>query len=152
MKQLDFHDVKGKKVKEPDQYTWRPAVYGILKENNKLLVIQPNWDDKFCLPGGSMNLGETLIQTLKREFLEETGFIVSVSEQPIFVDSQLFGNHKVSKFFQRISLYYEVRRVAKTKKKLDSETTKLQWIDFSKVSDKDFTFFQRDCIKNLKHS
>jgi hypothetical protein len=49
---MDFYDVKGKKIILPknQNYNWRPAVYGVLIEDNKLLFIKPNWDKKFSLP------------------------------------------------------------------------------------------------------
>ena len=150
---MDFRDVKGKKVKLPKgrEYNWRPAVYGVLIEDNKLLFIKPNWDDKYCLPGGSINLGETTIESLEREFMEETGYKILVKnpDQP-YVDNFLFGSDKVDKYFQRISLYYEVERVSKKQSNnLDEETTELHWKDVKNLSSLDFTFFQRNFLKTI---
>ncbi|MBD3249403.1 NUDIX domain-containing protein [Candidatus Woesearchaeota archaeon] len=150
---MDFRDVKGKKVKLPKdkKYNWRPAVYGVLIENNKLLFIKPNWDDKYCLPGGSMDLGETTTKSLEREFMEETGYRIKVKnpDHP-YADNFLFGSDKVDQYFQRISLYYEVERVSKKQSKnLDEETTELHWEDVNNLSSSDFTFFQRDFLKTI---
>ena len=148
-----FRDVKGEKVKVPEnkEYSWRPAVYGVLIENNKLLFIKPNWDDKYCLPGGSMELGETTSQSLEREFIEETGYKIKIKNpHHPHVDNFLFGSNKVNKYFQRISLYYEVERISKKQsKKLDEETTEIHWKNINKLSSSDFTFFQRDFLKSV---
>ena len=52
------------------------GVYGIYVENDKLLVINKNggpYINRYDLPGGSLEAGESLSIAMKREFLEETG-------------------------------------------------------------------------------
>ena len=147
---MDFQDVKGRKVKSPKKYSWRPAVYGVLIENNKLLFIQPDWDGKYCLPGGSMDLGESPVESLNREFIEETGYRVKVSPQPIYVDSLLFGDPGEGKFFQRINVYYEVKRTSKKQKTdLDKEAKELIWKNIRGLKSNDFTYFQRNFLKTI---
>lgn len=48
------------------------AVY-LFDENGRILLQKRADDHTWCVPGGSMELGETPEQTAKREFLEETG-------------------------------------------------------------------------------
>jgi 8-oxo-dGTP pyrophosphatase MutT (NUDIX family) len=147
---MDFYDTKGRKIKYSKEYSWRPAVYGVLIENKRLLFIQPSWDDKFCLPGGGMDLGETPMKALEREFLEETGYKVRVESQPVYVDSRLFGGYDANKFFQRISIYYEVTRISKKQNtKIDEESIEIIWKNLKKIKSNDFSFFQRDFIKTL---
>jgi len=147
---MEFYNTKGERVEYSKEYGWRPAVYGVLIENDKLLFIQPNWDDKFCLPGGGINLGETPVEALKREFLEETGYEVEVNGQPIYLDSQLFGSYDVNKFFQRINIYYEVKLTSqKQGDDIDKESTKIIWKNLNELNSDDFTFFQRDFLKTI---
>jgi 8-oxo-dGTP diphosphatase len=147
---MDFLDVKGKKVKSPKEYTWRPAVYGVLICDNKLLIIQPDWDNSYSLPGGSMELGENPLEALEREFLEETGYKVKANSNPIFVDSKLFGDTKENKYFQRISMYYEVKLIStKQKSNIDKESIKVIWKDMNNLKSSDFTFFQRDFLQTI---
>ncbi len=142
---MHFRDVKGKKVTLPKEFNWRPAVYGLLRENNQVLIMKPDWDDKYCLPGGSMELGETPVDALKREFLEETGFTIKVkNDTHPYVESLLFGSPQENKYFQRISLYYEVERTTKKQSKvLDTETVALHWKKLDSLKSADFTFFQK---------
>ncbi len=50
--------------------------YGIVKKNNKVLLIKKGrgaYKGKLDLPGGGIEYGETAIETIKREFMEEVG-------------------------------------------------------------------------------
>ena len=52
------------------------GVYGIYVVDGKLLVINKNggpYINRFDLPGGSLEEGETLSEAMKRKFLEEKG-------------------------------------------------------------------------------
>ena len=71
-----------------------------------------------------MDLGESFIESLVREFLEETGYKIKVkNSQPAFVDTHLFGSCEVDQYFQRISMYFNVQMVgSKRLKDLDEET------------------------------
>lgn len=55
------------------------GVYGILIEDNKILLIKKKtgpYDGKLDLPGGTIEFKERPTETLKRELLEETGLKV----------------------------------------------------------------------------
>jgi 8-oxo-dGTP pyrophosphatase MutT (NUDIX family) len=53
------------------------ASIGIIRQNDKFLVIQRNDGRGFCLPGGMSGWQETEEETLAREILEETGLSVT---------------------------------------------------------------------------
>ncbi|KGX85227.1 NUDIX hydrolase [Pontibacillus marinus] len=57
------------------------GVYGICVQQGKLLVIDKNggpYINRFDLPGGSLEEGESLVSALHREFEEETGASIHV--------------------------------------------------------------------------
>jgi 8-oxo-dGTP pyrophosphatase MutT (NUDIX family) len=58
----------------------RPAVYGIIKHNGKLLVAQAERTRRYVLPGGGIDKGEDIDTALIREVREETGIEIEVGE------------------------------------------------------------------------
>jgi|GEM_PF-881611 len=58
-----------------DQLTWRPAAYGIIIQNDAILLTKQH--KTLQLPGGGVNFGEMPEDAVIREVQEETGFIVA---------------------------------------------------------------------------
>ena len=87
----------------------RVRVCGILKENSEILLLKHNsigpegylWSP----PGGGVEFGENIAETLKKEFLEETNLHVEVGEY-LFANEYIGGNHHA------IELFFEVRRLS----------------------------------------
>jgi ADP-ribose pyrophosphatase YjhB (NUDIX family) len=48
-------------------------------EAGRLLLIRRTDNDLYAIPGGALELGETLTQTVQREVMEETGIAVKVT-------------------------------------------------------------------------
>lgn len=56
------------------------GIYGICRKDGRLLLIHKSrgpYAGRFDLPGGSPEPNETIIETLQREFAEETGVIIA---------------------------------------------------------------------------
>jgi ADP-ribose pyrophosphatase YjhB (NUDIX family) len=77
-------------------------VYGIAVDGDKALI-SPQFDG-YDWPGGTMELGETHIETLKREYKEETGMDIEPIK-PLNIYSSFF--HK-EKSFQTVLIFYLV--------------------------------------------
>lgn len=77
--------------------TWRPkqavrvVAIGLLRHEDRLLVAEVRNDDgsvKGWRPlGGGVEFGETSAETLRREFLEETGFAIDVVGPPTVIEN-----------------------------------------------------------------
>lgn len=83
-------------------------VYGIAIEDDKALI-SPQFDG-YDWPGGTFKLGEDTIQTLKREFREETGFEVEPIEL-LDVETSLFHHYKRGTDHHSILVFYLVKIV-----------------------------------------
>lgn len=89
------------------------GVYGIFINQGKILLIKKScgaYKGMFDLPGGGIEFGEKIEETLKREFIEETGIILS--------DYSFLGNNEYfcdyindageSRKLHHLGLYYKV--------------------------------------------
>jgi 8-oxo-dGTP diphosphatase len=71
------------------QYPDRPclAVGAIVFRDGRVLLVQrgqPPAEGEWAIPGGSVEIGETLQQAAQRELLEETGIVIQAGE-PCFI-------------------------------------------------------------------
>lgn len=102
-------DIFGKEYEvKISELTFRPAVYGVIIKDNKVLLLK-QWDG-YDFPGGGVHLGERIIGALKREVKEETGLEVSpvriISCSDSFFKLPYKGN-----FVQSIHIYFLCRVV-----------------------------------------
>lgn len=99
-------DITGKTYEVPvSELDWRISAYGIIIKDNQLLVSKQF--GKFDLPGGGVELGETLEEALVREVKEETGILVN-NPQLINIEFNFFKfTHSSGKCAQCLMLYYK---------------------------------------------
>lgn len=63
-----------------EDYLFSYRVAGILVRNGKVLLQKPTNDSAYAFPGGHVVLGETNAETLIREWKEEVGVDITVTE------------------------------------------------------------------------
>lgn len=106
-------DVFGKKHQvNIKDLTWRPSVYGIVIEGEKLLMPK-QFKTKYDLPGGGVEIGEALTNAVVREVKEETGIDVEVVRFAGIKTSIFCPSHdgEVKKAYHSILLYYLCRKI-----------------------------------------
>ena len=129
-------------------------VYGILMDENKRVLLSDEFirGDYFTkFPGGGMELGEGTRDCLKREFKEETGLDVTVSEHIYTTD--YYQQSAFNPNDQIISIYYFVHA-----KDVSSLNIKTKVFDFElhQIADPngqsevlrwiDWNDFNEDCV------
>ncbi len=89
-----------------DKLSWRPSVYGIIIQDEKILL-SPQWG-WYDLPGGGIDLGETIEDALVREVKEETGYDGEV-DALIAARTSLFRlPREPEEYVHSIMMYYAV--------------------------------------------
>lgn len=80
-KVITAYDLFDKKHKRNlKNFKFRVGAYGILYRGNKILVQRHPLLKTYGIPGGGVEIGESIHEALVREFKEETGFVVTVGE------------------------------------------------------------------------
>ncbi len=75
--QVKCHDFYGKThVINKQDLINRLSIYGIYISNSRVLLIQDPRSLRWELPGGNVESGEELLESLSREFREETGLVI----------------------------------------------------------------------------
>lgn len=86
----------------------RTRVCGLYREDNRLLMVRHRGigptDTFWCPPGGGTQFGETAIEAIRREFVEETGLHVSVGPM-------LFVNEFLAPPLHALELFFEVEAI-----------------------------------------
>jgi ADP-ribose pyrophosphatase YjhB (NUDIX family) len=71
-----FHDPDA-----PKANSLRPAVSAFVQDNEgRILMIRRTDNDKYAIPGGQQEVGETLTESAVREVQEETGVLISITD------------------------------------------------------------------------
>jgi 8-oxo-dGTP pyrophosphatase MutT (NUDIX family) len=96
----------GQKKRVPhDQLKLRPAAYAILTHGDRVLLLRMRHSGKYQPPGGGIELGERIEDTLKREVREETGIEIQVG--PLVDFAEIFFIYDPSgKAYHGLHLYF----------------------------------------------
>lgn len=88
---------------------FRIGVYGILYENNKILLTKENIKGQKVIkfPGGGLQFGEGTIDALKREFLEELNTPIDIIHHIYTTD--FYVQSAFDKNYQVLAIYYQVK-------------------------------------------
>ena len=121
------------------------GVYGVCYENGKLLCIEKTrgpYQHRFDLPGGSQEVGEGLTETLKREVLEETGYMLSqysntrIYDVLVHEEGQDFSVHHIMAFYD-IELDFEGSQKSLPHEVLDgsNDSAKVIWLPLEQITE-----------------
>ena len=119
-------------------------------ESRMLLVRSHKWRNSYVLPGGHVELGETIVAALRREIKEETGLDI--------YDIQFIGLHEFifdDVFWEKrhFILFDYACKTDSTYVKLDSESEEYVWVsrqDIASLSIEPYT--QRTIQEYLKNT
>jgi nucleoside triphosphatase len=127
-----------KKTIAKKDLTFRPAAYAVIINNeNKILLCNTKSTGKYWFPGGGVDLGEKLEETLKREVLEETGIEIDVEKFLTFKEVFFYYEPK-DEAFQSFSFFYlckprTTKLLADNQVDPSDESEKPRWIDLKSI-------------------
>lgn len=120
----------------------------IFNSDNKVLLCKSHkWDNKYVIPGGHIELGETMELALKREILEETGLeiydikLISLKES---VFSETF--HQKKHF---IFIDYQCKTDS-SDVVLNEEAEEYAWVSLNEIENYDLGGFTKNLLIEIR--
>lgn len=114
---------------------WLPSVHGVVLNENGAILVHRREDHPFwALPGGKLNLGESIPECLKREMFEETGLevlprkLLGVFSSPEYVLSMK------EMVFQPVLILF-LCQVSGGELTLNDESLEFAWLDEGNIAD-----------------
>ncbi len=100
-------DLKGRVASYPSKdVRFRPAAYGILRDNNQILLSRSRFTGLWDFPGGGVNPFELMADGMVREFFEETSLTIICGDLVYVAEGfiAMFGHP-----FHSLRYYYRCR-------------------------------------------
>jgi MutT/NUDIX family protein len=116
------------------------GIYGICIRDNKLLCIRKErgpYKNRFDLPGGSRKENEGLIETLVREFSEETGYAIenygNCRAYDVFVEETNRTVHHIMVFYD-VNVNFEQQDAISEKLEDElNDSSGICWVDLEEL-------------------
>lgn len=131
--QKNFTDSDGEAVEyDGSPLSWRVSTYGVVIENDSLLIIKNVGEKLYDVPGGGIEMDESIDEALLREGLEEAGAHLK-KEKILHVYQDYFFKKNNGKFYHTIQLYYLASLTQPLQKPTDKETVMSKFVPFAEL-------------------
>ena len=130
-----------KKLIPVEDLVFRPSAYGVIRRDDRILLVTNRSNGKYSFPGGGIEVGETIEDALAREVMEETGIEIEVGGFLHFEEA-FFYYDPLDEAFHSFLFYYRCRTV--TTNLIDDhlvedvEACKPRWVKIEILKSSDF--------------
>ncbi len=132
------------------------SIRAIIRKGNDILLVQRAENDSFEpntweFPGGKVDPGEDLNESLYREIHEETGLMITILE-PLFYWDEKSIKEKYADF-RHVSLYFECSVPINAKVKTSFEHDHFVWQSLAEIfTREDLSSSTKEAMSKLKNS
>ncbi|MCK4891671.1 MAG: NUDIX hydrolase [Candidatus Pacebacteria bacterium] len=139
-----------KKLISKEKLQFRPAAYAVIINFGKVLLLDTRSTGKLFLPGGGVELGESIEKALRREVKEEIGIKIEIVK---FKES-FFYYDPLGEAYQNLSFFFLCKPktfdLLNNNKIEDGEAFNPQWINIKDLKEEIFQAFGKEIIKFFK--
>lgn len=152
-----YKDRKGNYHQKPENIKSqiRESANGIYIKDGKVLLVKLSWIDIWDFPCGGKEPNEDLIEALKREFLEETGYtILKLYEKPIYNIKTKFYADDLDIFFDSNMYFYQILEIGEQDESLinRSEIVDIQSLPIDSLNKENMNNIHLEVINNIFRS
>ena len=137
-----MHRVFG--IKQNNEYLDREGVYLIPYRNNQVGVVQT--PKGYFFLGGGLENGESHLDCIKRECIEEVGFVPCIESR--LCSAETYMEHPTIGYFHPIQTYY-VGDLLDRESELTETDHMLCWIEYDQLRGKMFVEMQNWALEQL---
>jgi nucleoside triphosphatase len=137
-------------MKDKQQYPEPTVGALIFNDQDQLLIVKTHkWHGNYTIPGGHVELGEHLLDAMKREIKEETGLTLSRAD---FLCFQEFV-YDDSFWEQRHFIFFDfLCRVEPGEVKLNNEAEDYIWVDLDQVEEYPIDDYLRHALDFIREN
>ena len=128
--------------------TWRVSAYVLVVTDRKLLIIKNKHEKVYDVPGGGIEIGETIEEAVAREAMEEAGAIVKVGKLVDVVEDWFY--YKKGTYHQTIQLFYQAKLIGKLGKPAEGTIEFVDFIPFNNLDEYPLPVAVEKALKQLK--
>lgn len=133
----------------PSANSIRPAAAVAILDNNKVLMLKRRDNRKWTLPGGTLELSESLIDCAIREVQEESGLNISITDiLGTYTDPDVRIQYSDGEVRREFTIVY-VGKALNTEVSIDDESTGYQWVELSQALSLPMADSQRQRISDV---
>jgi 8-oxo-dGTP pyrophosphatase MutT (NUDIX family) len=116
LKQRTFVNADQKSVEwDGSPVQWRVSAYVLVVRDDEILIVNNSDEIMHDIPGGGIEFGEDIEQTLHREAREEAGAEIEIGEL-LHARNGFFYHRELDQFFQTLQLFYSAELVGELAK------------------------------------
>ena len=138
---------------EKEKMTFRPSAYGLIIHEGKILLSTMRSTGKWTAPGGGVEIGETLHETVKREVMEECGIKVRIGDFAFFEETFFYYEPYDAAWHCHLFYFFctpETFEVSDALNPAEDESIQPQWVSISSLRAKDFQMSGEKIINALR--
>jgi 8-oxo-dGTP diphosphatase len=143
-----------KKIVPRNKLTFRPAVYALVYDAPKLLLVNTKSTGKWFFPGGAIERGEKAEKALRREVKEETGAelsdvsFFSFKESFFYYEPHDTGYHCLNLLF--IAKPKNEGSSLRENRDSSDEADKYEWVDIHTIQPADMQSFAGEILERFR--